>query len=72
MPRFGPVRRDDLIRHLRQLGFTGPWSGGKHAFMERGSLTIRIPNPHQGDIGKELLARILRHAGISVIDWERL
>ena len=65
MPRLGPVRRDDLIRYLRQLGFAGPWSGGKHAFMERGTLTIRIPNPH-------LLARILRQAGISAIEWERL
>lgn len=72
MPRFGPVRRDDLIRCLRQLGFSGPWSGGRHAFMERGTLAIRIPNPHQGDIGRELLARILRQAGISTAEWERL
>ncbi len=40
--------------------------------MERGTLTIRIPNPHQGDIGKEVLARILRQAGLSAIDWEGL
>ena len=24
MPRFGPVKRQDLIRYLRQLGFAGP------------------------------------------------
>lgn len=28
--------------------------------MLRADTTIRIPNPHQGDIGRELLARILR------------
>ncbi|MBF0460849.1 MAG: type II toxin-antitoxin system HicA family toxin [Magnetococcales bacterium] len=72
MPRFGPIRRDDLIRYLRRLGFTGPWSGGKHAFMEQGDLIIRVPNPHQGDMGKELLSRILRQAGVSVVDWEDL
>ncbi|MEO5362558.1 MAG: type II toxin-antitoxin system HicA family toxin [Magnetococcus sp. DMHC-8] len=72
VPRLGPVRRDDLIRYLKQLGFSGPWSGGKHAFMERCERSIRIPNPHQGDIGRELLVRILRQAGISAVEWERL
>ena len=36
------------------------------------NLTLRIPNPHQTDIGKELLSRILRQAGISKSDWEKL
>jgi hypothetical protein len=40
--------------------------------MSNGSLTLRIPNPHQADIGKELLSRILRQAGISKTDWEKL
>jgi len=34
--------------------------------------TLRVPNPHQGDIGKELLTRVLRQAGISKDDWEKL
>lgn len=72
MPPFGPVKRKDLLKHLRQLGFDGPYSGGKHAFMLKGEITIRVPNPHQADIGKELLARILRQAGISKDDWEKL
>ncbi|NTW35342.1 MAG: type II toxin-antitoxin system HicA family toxin [Syntrophobacteraceae bacterium] len=72
MPPFGPVKRKELIRHLKQLGFEGPYSGGKHQFMVRGETTIRVPNPHQGDVGRELLARILRQAGISKEDWERL
>ena len=29
MPKFGPIKRKDLIRYLQQLGFTGPYSGGK-------------------------------------------
>jgi len=54
------------------MGFMGPYSGGKHPFMLKGDITIRVPNPHQADIGKELLARILRQAGISKDDWEEL
>ncbi|MBI4512278.1 MAG: type II toxin-antitoxin system HicA family toxin [Deltaproteobacteria bacterium] len=72
MPTFGPVKRKDLVRYLGHLGFEGPFSGGKHQFMVRGDVVLRIPNPHQGDIGRELLARLLRQAGVSREEWERL
>ncbi len=32
----------------------------------------RLPNPHEGDIGKEFLARILRQARIERDEWEKL
>jgi predicted RNA binding protein YcfA (HicA-like mRNA interferase family) len=54
------------------LGFEGPYSGGKHQFMVKGHVTIRIPNPHKTDIGKELLRRILHQTGISRDVWEEL
>jgi predicted RNA binding protein YcfA (HicA-like mRNA interferase family) len=72
MPSFGPVKRDVLIKCLRKNGFKGPYSGGKHPFMVKGDLTLTIPNPHQKDIGRELLARILRQAGVSKEEWEKL
>jgi predicted RNA binding protein YcfA (HicA-like mRNA interferase family) len=72
MPAFGPIRRTGLIKNLKQFGFEGPYSGGKHQFMVKGDITLRIPNPHQSDIGRELLARILRQAGITKEEWERL
>jgi predicted RNA binding protein YcfA (HicA-like mRNA interferase family) len=72
MPRFGPIKRRDLIRYLRQLGFEGPYSGGKHQFMIKGDITLRVPNPHQSDIGKELLGRVLRQARIRRDEWEEL
>ena len=72
MPPFGPIKRKDLIRHLKQIGFEGPYSGGKHEFMIRGNDTIRVPNPHHGDVGMELLSRILRQAGITKDEWEVL
>jgi predicted RNA binding protein YcfA (HicA-like mRNA interferase family) len=71
MPPFGPVSRSELVRTFRSLGFDGPYSGGKHQFMVRGSVTLRIPNPHQADIGRDLLSRILRQAGVDRDAWER-
>jgi predicted RNA binding protein YcfA (HicA-like mRNA interferase family) len=72
MPVFGPVKRDVLIRCLRKRGFDGPYSGGKHPFIVKEDLTLTIPNPHQKDIGRELLARILRQAGVSKEEWEKI
>jgi predicted RNA binding protein YcfA (HicA-like mRNA interferase family) len=57
---------------LKQLGFEGPYSGGKHQFMVKDDITVRLPNPHQGDIGQEFLARILRQARIDREQWEAL
>lgn len=70
MPHIGPISRKDLIRTLRQLGFTGPSSGGKHEYMARGNVRVRVPNPHHGDIGTDLVKRILKQAGIDRDDWE--
>jgi predicted RNA binding protein YcfA (HicA-like mRNA interferase family) len=72
MPPFGPVKRRDLIKALIAAGFSGPEVGGKHQAMRRGTLTVAIPNPHQGDIGRNLLARVLRQAQISREQWEQL
>ena len=72
MPHLGPISRRELVQCLRNLGFEGPFSGGKHQFMVRGEITLRVPNPHQGDISLGLLSRILRQAGVSKYDWELL
>lgn len=72
MPPFGPLKRRSLVAGLRKLDFTGPYSGGKHQFMVRGEVVLTIPNPHQGDIGRDLLAVILKQAGISRREWEAI
>ena len=72
MPSLGPTKRRDLIRFLKELGFDGPFSGGKHQFMIRDQVRLVIPNPHQHDIGRELLVKILRQAGIEKEEWEKL
>jgi len=72
MPVFGPISRRELIRALQKAGFEGPFSEGKHQFMRKGDRTVRIPNPHSGDIGTGLLSRLLKQAGISREEWEQL
>nr|BAL56252.1 YcfA family protein [uncultured Acetothermia bacterium]BAL59007.1 YcfA family protein [Candidatus Acetothermum autotrophicum] len=65
------ISRRELIRKLRALGFEGPFSGGKHSFMKKGRLKLRIPNPHHQDISVSLLKRLLRQAGIATKEWEQ-
>lgn len=72
MPPFGPIKRKELIKYLRYFGFEGPFTGGRHQYMLKGTLKLRIPNPHQTDIAGDLLARILRQAEIDREDWEKL
>jgi YcfA-like protein. len=64
-----PINRRELIRCLRSFGFEGPFSGGRHSFMRKGQLKLRIPNPHEGDISVPLLKEILRQAGITEENW---
>lgn len=61
-----------FIKLLRQLGFDGPYSGGRHLFMVKGTLKLHIPNPHRRDISPHLLSEILRQAGISTNEWNNL
>jgi predicted RNA binding protein YcfA (HicA-like mRNA interferase family) len=72
MPTIKPIKQKELIRFLRKLDFIGPYSGGKHQFMVKDDLRIRIPNPHKKDIGKNLLKLILKEAEISKETWEKL
>lgn len=66
------ISRKDLIRKFRNLGFSGPYSGGRHQFMAKGELKVRIPNPHKTqDISDSLIAEILRQARIPKNDWNK-
>jgi len=72
MTRLAPVSRRELIQRLRELGFEGPFSGGRHQFMVREGLRLVLPNPHRGAISVDLLRRILRHASIDPQEWMKL
>ncbi|MDD4568268.1 type II toxin-antitoxin system HicA family toxin [Methanoculleus chikugoensis] len=60
------------MKNLQALGFAGPCRGGRHPFMVKGDLVLTIPNPHGREISVDLLVRILRQAGISREEWNRL
>lgn len=72
MPRFGPIKRREVGACLRRLGYSGPYSGGRHEFMLRENVSVTIPNPHGSDLGPNLLAKVLRQAGVTRDEWEAL
>jgi len=66
------LSRAELIRKFRALGYSGPFSGKRHQFMQLGNQKIRIPNPHGNqNIGAGLIAEIVRQAGIQPAVWDR-
>jgi predicted RNA binding protein YcfA (HicA-like mRNA interferase family) len=69
MTRLSPVSWRELVSRLRELGFEGPYSAGRHPQMRRDDVTLIIPNPHEGDIGPGLLRRLLQQTGVSREEW---
>ena len=68
-----PISRRELLRCLLDLGYTGPSPRGSHQLMFRGRSWVIIPNPHGAqEIDDALLSRILRQAGISREEFERV
>ncbi len=65
------IVRRKLISQLRVFGFSGPYGGGKHEFMKKGELKLRIPNKHSGDLSVSLVNEILKQAEISKQDWDK-
>jgi predicted RNA binding protein YcfA (HicA-like mRNA interferase family) len=57
------------VRKLKGLGFDGPFPGGRHEWMRKGSMRVTVPNPHEGGIDPGLIRRILHHAKISADEW---
>jgi hypothetical protein len=43
MAKLRPIKRKDLISCLRQLGFTGPYAGGKHEYIAARSTQSMYP-----------------------------
>lgn len=68
MPKNISLRK--LIQKFHKFGFDGPYSGGRHLFMVKGELKVRIPNPHGKDISVDLVSEILNQAGISNEEWD--
>ena len=69
MPPVASTKRRGLIAGLQSLGFELQ-QGSDHLWMIRGSVRVKIPNPHEGDIGPNFLLRILKQAEVSRDEWE--
>jgi len=46
--------------------------GPFHQYMVKGEIKLTVSNPHQSDISRDLLAKILRQGGIDRNEWEKL
>ena len=64
-----PVSWTELVRKLKSLGFEGPYHGGKHPYMIKGSFVLTLPNPHRTEISVDLIVRIIRQIGILRDEW---
>ena len=64
-----PVSWKQLVNRLKDFGFEGPFSGGRHPYMIKGGLVLTIPNPHNKEISVDLLSRILKQADIKRQEW---
>ena len=64
-----PMTRAEIIDCLKLFGFDGPFvsnKSNKHpSFMIKGSLKLKLPNPHKKVITDPLLSNMRRQAGIS-------
>jgi len=69
MPKLSPISWRLFVKRLHSFGFDGPYQEGKHPYMIKGNISVTIPNLHDGQIGVDLLHRILNQAEISRIDW---
>jgi len=69
MLKLTPISWTKLVQKLSQLGFEGPYYGGKHPYMVKGNAVLTIPNPHKKEIGRDLLSRILKQADITKDEW---
>ncbi|MCP6718327.1 MAG: type II toxin-antitoxin system HicA family toxin [Patescibacteria group bacterium] len=65
MPKLSPLSRRILIKKLRKLGFSGPYSAARHEYMKRNNEKIFVPNPHGKDIGLPIIKKIIRQLKIS-------
>ncbi len=74
MPRLKPESSRTTIKKLRQLGYDGPYGGGRHIFMRHPETKHKIPVPAHGgrDIPIGTLRAMLRQLDISVQDWLEL
>lgn len=74
MPKLTPIPAREVIRKLRELGYEGPFGGGKHCVM-RHPVTgkkISVPVHSNRDLPIGTLRAIVKAAEVTVAEWEAL
>lgn len=70
MSRLHPVRAGDLIRFLESLGFVQVRQRGSHKFFRHpDGRTATVPEHRGEDLGRGILAKILRDAGATPAEF---
>ena len=76
MSRWTPCKRRLFIRKLRALGFDGPLSGARHAFMVHGAHRLTVPsNPEYSVPQLRMLLREVESIlgrPVTLDEWENL
>jgi predicted RNA binding protein YcfA (HicA-like mRNA interferase family) len=74
MPRLVPLKPQEVVRKLKNLGFEGPFPGGRHRRMVDPKTGRVVPIPfHKGqDVSVGLICEIITELGITRDDWLNL
>lgn len=76
MSRWLPCKRQDFLRRLGRLGFTGPFAGGKHPYVRYGHYRLAIPRYDELSVPKlrEMIREVEGILGkqISPEEWNSL
>jgi hypothetical protein len=76
MAAWRPLKRREFIRHLRALGFDGPFSGTRHQFMILGQHRQTIPSNAEFSVPQvRLLVRQVEsilERPVSLDEWDSL
>ena len=76
MSRWRPVKRQDFIKKLKNLGFEGPYSGSNHQFMRLENYTQTLPSDKEYSVNLlKLLLKQLERAldrPVPLKEWDDL
>jgi predicted RNA binding protein YcfA (HicA-like mRNA interferase family) len=73
LPKLRPAKPDTVKRVLEKLGFQFIRQSGSHMIFHHSDGRWTTVPMHRGrDLGKGLLRKILKDAGISIIEFEKL
>ena len=76
MSRWLPCKRQDFLRRLARLGFTGPFAAGKHPYVHHGHYRLAIPRYDELSVPKlrEMIREVEGILGrqVSPDEWNNL